>query len=150
MGPSWSMVLLAPSLSKATQDARSPYLKTEAIRIMTQLISAKPNVDQSLIGKTALESLKSTQDEFLASIALSLQDEEMRKAKRARTVLRALEKLLLSLSHPIHDAIYTNLSKAKELLQNLGESESQGIQTACTKLIDEIDSKVTELKASTP
>ncbi len=138
--PNLSQALLADPLSKASQSARSPFLKGECFRLITLLFAAKANVQ----GQDKIERIRVS---FLDSVVAALQDEEMRKAKRVRVVLKALEKFVAIVSSPVTSKTLSRLDTIKGLLEKLGEGESQGVTVMCTKLISDIDAKAEELKA---
>jgi hypothetical protein len=138
---------LASPLSKASQEARSPFLKSEAFRLLSLLFATKPDPNGSDLEKAAAKGIQEVREEFLTSIESALEDVEMRKAKRVRGVLKALEKFVHCLSSPCSKETLENLEKIQTLIIKLGESESNAVKSACTKLTDEIDTKVSELKA---
>jgi hypothetical protein len=141
-----SQVILLSPLSKASQDARSPFLKADAYRLLSLLFASKQNVDSSntTLGKKASEILRAstTQEELLACFAKSLQDEEMNKTKRVRPLLKALEKFLA-----FYITDFRKLETIKALVNDLGEdSDSNAVKSACSKLSGEIEAKTSEIK----
>lgn len=147
--PEISQTFLARPLSKAAQSARSPFLKAESFRLVTLLFSTNPGTQDSKSGQTAEQSLVAAREDFLTAVEAALQDEEMRKAKRVRVILKALEKFVAGLTPPATKEIYTHLDTIKGLLGKLGEGESQGVSAMCTKLVSEMDAKTVELKTKT-
>jgi hypothetical protein len=143
---SLAQATLASPLSKASQEARSPFLKAEAFRLLSILFVTKPDTEASEWGKAAAKGLEEVRDDFLTSMEAALQDVEMRKAKRVRVVLKALEKFVAGLSSPCSGGSLSKLDNVKSLLEKLGESDSQAVQASCAKLMGEIDTKASELK----
>lgn len=137
--PDLAQAFLAEPLSKATKSARSPFLKCECFRLMTQLFSTKSDGHVE-------DKMESIRNAFMDAVETAIQDEEMRRAKRVRFVLKALEKFIATLAAPVSSKTCTHLETIKSLLENLGEGESQGVSSMCTKLIGEMDAKITELR----
>ena len=147
---SLAQATLASPLCKATQEARSPFLKCEAFRLLSMLFSSKPDSDGTELEKAAAKGIEDAQEEFLDSVEAALHDAELRKAKRVRSVLKALEKFLHCLSPPGSPELMGALSKVNASVVKLGESDSNAVKAACTKLTEEIDAKVSELKEAAP
>lgn len=146
--PELSQTFLTRPLSKASLNARSPFLKAESFRLLTLLFATQLGAQDGEAAKAAEKSLGDARDDFLASVEAALQDEEMRKAKRVRVVLKALEKFVAGLVPPASKKTYDHLETIKGLLGKLGEGESQGVSAMCTKLMTEMDAKTAELKES--
>ena len=70
----------------------------------------------------------------------------MRKAKRARTVLKALEKILHCMSSSSTECL-SQLETLKALIDDF-DSDSNAVKAACSKITGEIEAKVAELKAT--
>merc|ERR1712100_581828 len=77
--PSLAQVVLLLPMLKAYESARSPFLKAEAFRILSQLYATTPNPEHSEIERKATGSIKDGSNEVLALFARSLEDEEMKK-----------------------------------------------------------------------
>jgi len=147
--PEWSSRVLIGPLSNASKKARSPFLKMEAFQLLTVLFSSSRS--------NAAEDSHGVKDEdpsFLSSVASALQDEEMRKAKRVRVVLKALEKYLAgfssssSSSSVVDSTAVEHLEKIATALLSLAEGESQGVSVICRKLMSEVETKQKELAAA--
>ena len=143
---SLAQAALASPLLQASREGRSPFLKSEAFRLLALLFATKPDPKGSDLEKAAAKSIQEVQEEFLTSTETALEDVEMRKAKRVRIVLKAVEKFVHCLSSPCSDETLTNIGKIQSLVDNLGESDNNTIKSACTKLSSDIDTKLSELK----
>jgi hypothetical protein len=143
-----AQAILVSPLSKASQDARSPFLKMEAFRLLSLLFAKKPNAESSEIEKKAAVCIQEVQEELLTSFSLSLGDEEMKKTKRVRVLLKALDKFLHCLTSCSADCL-KKLDSLQALVNDLGDSDSNAVKAACTKLAGEIDTKMAELKVDT-
>lgn len=143
-----AQAILVSPLSKASQDARSPFLKMEAFRLLSLLFAKKPNAESSEIEKKAAVCIQEVQEELLTSFSLSLGDEEMKKTKRVRVLLKALDKFLHCLTSCSADCL-KKLDSLQALVNDLGDSDSNAVKAVCTKLAGEIDTKMAELKVDT-
>lgn len=135
-------------LSKASQSARSPFLKAESFRLLSLLLSTTPNAENSETERKAAAAIEDAQEVLLTSFLISLKDEEMKKTKRARALLKALDKFLNSLKSCSADS-FKKLDDVKNLLSDFGDSDSSAMKGACAKLAAEIDTKMAELKVET-
>ena len=129
--PELSAQVLLDPLTQACDNARSPFLKSESFRLLTTLFST-----QSSNGAHS----------FLASVDSALQDEEMRKAKRVRVVLKALEKYIVGLSNTVSSETVRHLDKISHELLQLAEGDSQGVSAICRKLVSDMETKQKELQ----
>jgi hypothetical protein len=145
---SLAQAILVSPLSKASRDARSPFLKAEAFRLLSLLFATKPNAESSEIEKKAAVCIQEVQEELLTSFSLSLGDEEMKKTKRVRVLLKALDKFLHCLTSCSADCL-KKLDSLQALVNDLGDSDSNAVKAVCTKLAGEIDTKMAELKVDT-
>jgi len=137
--PGLSQRLLLEPLCKASREARSPFLKSESFRLLTLLFSKKS------IEMKAEDNPDQVHVIFLAAVEAALKDEEMRKTKRVRVVLKALEKFTAGLS-PLSPESRAKLATIWGLLVKFGEGESEGVSAICTKLVGEIEGKMAEPK----
>jgi hypothetical protein len=135
-------------LSKAAREARSPFLKCEAFRLLSLLFAAKIDPETSDSDKVAFSKLHECGEAFVGAVVAAMEDEEMKKTKRVRTVLKTMEKFVSSLSSPCSPILLTRLGAVKKLLAELKESGGKAIMTTCTKLSDEIGSKIAELETA--
>jgi hypothetical protein len=138
--------LISP-LATAAKEARSPFLKSEAFRLLSVLLSSKPDPNASALEKAASSNLHSAAEELMGAIECSLKDDEMKKTKRVRVVLKAAEKVVSSLASPCSPGVLSRIGVMKTLLQQLEGSESNAIKNICTKLLSDIDKKQEELSA---
>lgn len=148
-----AQILLASPLCTASRSARSPFLKSEAFRLLTPLVgrSIKDSAgDQSDVEKRGLDAMSECCDSFVKSLFEAVQDAEMKKAKRVRDVLKTTEKLLeflektsLDMTHDLDSLVALNDAMLK--LQT--ESESQGVTSLCGLINKKLASVVEELKA---
>jgi hypothetical protein len=145
---SLAQAILVSPLSKASRDARSPFLKAEAFRLLSLLFATKPNAESSEIEKKAAACIQEVQEELLTSFSVSLENEEMKKTKRVRALLKALDKFLHCLTSCSADCL-KKLDSLQALVNDLGDGDSNAVKAACTKLAGEIDTKMAELKVDT-
>ena len=96
----------------------------------------------------ASSKLRDAEEPALESIALALQDEEIRKAKRSRNVLKAAEKLVAIVAIPPSPGVLRRLNEVKDLSKELEESESGAMRNAYKKLQVDISKKMDELVAA--
>jgi hypothetical protein len=146
---SLAQVTLLSPLSKAAQAGRGAFLKSEAFRMLSLLLSTKPDPDSSSdLDKVASRTIYEGGKEVVTAITAALEDDEMRKAKRVRVVLKAMEKFVTNLSPSFKGAskeLLNALAKVTKVLGELSKSESGAVQGLCTKLVSEIESKTKEL-----
>jgi len=133
------------ALGKAAISGRSPFLKTDVYRILSILFASKPNPTLSEAEKIAADIIKNHQQELLTAITSTLQDEEMKKPKRARTVLKAVEKFIPCIEFCSSECLQT-LDTLKSQILKLESSENNSIKSACKKLGEEIDCKINTIK----
>ncbi|CAJ1943042.1 unnamed protein product [Cylindrotheca closterium] len=143
--PHLSQAILLSPLAKATQSGRSPFLKTEVFRILSLLFAARPSSASSEAEKIAADCINSNQQELLAAITKTLEDEEMKKPKRARAVLKAVEKFVPCIEESSSECL-EKLDAMKSQVVKLEASESNAIKSACNKLVGEIDGKISAIK----
>jgi len=146
--PSMGQILLTEPLCKALVDARSPFLKSEAFRLLANIVPTEKdrgendNVKMSALG---LETVKRAFGNVLVGFVEALKTQEMKKAKRLRTVLATTKKWIgfaadsntpiLHLEPPVVEKaqiaaeLLTTLEKEDEtsghLQQNVAELRSQ-------------------------
>lgn len=143
--PSLAQVVLLLPMLKACESARSPFLKAEAFRILSQLYATTPNPEHSEIERKATESIKDGSKEVLALIARSLEDEEMKKTKRARALLKALEKIIQNMPSSATGCL-SHLESLKTLIGDF-DSDSNAVNGACAKIAIDIELKIVEIEA---
>ena len=141
------IVLLVP-LSTASHEARSPFLKSECFRLLSLVLAIKPDPQApSDLDKAAAGKVQEQSKHVIDAIITALEDDEMRKAKRVRSVLKVIEKFVPVLSGSGSSEVIDGLKKTTTLLNDFStESESKPLQTLCNKLKEEIDGKVTEME----
>ena len=141
------IVLLVP-LSTASHEARSPFLKSECFRLLSLVLAIKPDPQApSDLDKAAAGKVQEQSKHVVDAINTALEDDEMRKAKRVRSVLKVIEKFVPVLSGSGSSEVIDGLKKVTTLLNDFStESESKPLQTLCNKLKEEIDGKVTEME----
>jgi hypothetical protein len=98
--------------------------------------------------KAASSNLHSAAEELMGAIECSLKDDEMKKTKRVRIVLKAAEKVVASLASPCSPGVRSRIGVMKTLLQEVEGSESHAIKNICTKLLSDIDKKEDTLFAT--
>ena len=147
-----AQVLLSASLCTASRNARSPFLKSEAFRLLAPLVGKRTKDstgDQADIEKKGVDAMSECCDAFVHSVVEAVQDAEMRKAKRIRDVLKTTEKLIEFLE-PAN--VKTNtIGRLESLREELAElqtaSESQGVTLLCGSISTKLDALVKEAKA---
>lgn len=93
--PLVAQAVLTGSLAKATvSSARSNYLKVECLRMMSRLYNENLNKNVSELERLAFDNIVKSMDAVVEAFAACLEDSEMTKAKRAREVLKGLERIV--------------------------------------------------------
>ena len=137
--PGLAQASIFGALTRATQDARSPFLKMEAFRLLSLLFANKPNAEGSSdTEKMAQAKIHESQDDLLIAINKTLKDEEMVKPKRARVVLKAFEKMLPFISSPVSPEALDLLASIKIEINGLGGKHA-GLNVIAVKLAEQID-----------
>jgi len=117
--PTMAQATLVTSLNEAAREARSPFLKVEAFRLLALLFAVKTDPASSAVDRLAHEKIRKSQEYLLQTFQHTLQDEEMRKPKRVRIVLKALEKVLPCLTGPLSLEALTSLRTTQEKIETL-------------------------------
>jgi len=136
---------LSAPLSQATQDARSPFLKLQAYKLLALLFAGKPNTDKDSLSdmeKISAVKIHESQKDLLSSIQSSISDEQMATPKRARVILKTVEKFLPFLSNPVPS---DNINGVRDAIKNIGREDNQGLESASKKLIEMIDERIKAL-----
>ena len=112
------------------------------------MLTIKPDPHApSDMDKAASTMVQENSEDVVASVVAALEDDEMRKAKRVRSVFKVVEKLLpiVTPSSASEDLAH-GLAKVAKLLNGFfDDTESKPVQSICNKLKTEIDAKVSEL-----
>jgi hypothetical protein len=132
----------------ATQEARSHFLKAEGYRLLALLLSSKPNPESSELEKRAMTSIQEGGQSLLDALEKTLQDPEMRKAKRVRVVLKSLEKFLPYVVMAGSLELAEGLGTVKKHVEDLEGSESNAVKGVSAKLMSEIDETVSSVRAA--
>ncbi len=135
--------VLADEMVVASHEARSPYLKSEAFRILFTLFQIAINSSDALAFDSEVVAVK-----FCESMKKALNDSELIKAKRIRDVLNGFDGFL-SLCNGEKGVrstkIYKPLKEVVDLLQNLKKSsESNAIKSICDKMSERIENEFKE------
>jgi hypothetical protein len=148
---SLAQVVLVVPLTTATKEARSPYLKSESFRLLGALFGRSESADgPSELDTRGRESLKANSSVAISCITGALQDEEMLKTKRAKDVLKAASKLVAFQKTHQKASVCDELVELKGRLEQVNDnSESNGVTSACEKLVSEIDDCVAAMKQET-
>lgn len=136
--------LLSPII-KAAREGRNTFLKTESLRLLSELYNtnAAPSGDDSE-DSSELSVLLSFAAESVAVINEVLQDEEVSKAKRVRDIINACERLVAFCTKHCttttkSDPLWTNLNTMSSQLDKVREETgSEKIQKICTTLKEQI------------
>lgn len=147
-----AQVLIASSMCEAARNSRSPFLKSEAFRLLSTLVgtSAKETTEElSDIEKKGRESMYECSDSFVTSVVEALKDPEMKKAKRVRDILKTAEKLIDFLTKmPQSDSgILSSLTSLKDELVALKDgAESKGVTALCDSLNAKLETFIANSK----
>jgi hypothetical protein len=146
--PTLAQASLLVSLNRATQDARSPFLKVESFRLLALVLSNKPNQEGlSETERMAQAKIHESQDDLLIAISKTLKDDEMVKPKRVRSVFKAFEKMLPVISSPASPEALSMLANIKTEISGLGAKQSS-LNILSTKLVEQIDIRLEELNVA--
>jgi len=145
--PTLAQASLLGALNTATQDARSPFLKVEAFRLLSLLLANTPNEGSTKIEIMTQAKIHESQDDLLVSISKSLIDDEMVKPKRARSVFKAFEKYLPYISSPASLEAMSMLANIKTEIKDLGMKQS-GLNIMSEKLVEKVNLLLRELNAA--
>jgi len=141
-GQSLAQAALAAPVAVATVDARSPFLKSEAFRLLGGLYGTAMNDSSEQIDgikKLGLESLIKAAPEVAKGVADSMKNDDMKKTKRIREILKSAEKLVsFATNHSISDKGFWETFQSLPLNSFATETESHGVKNACEKLATEI------------
>lgn len=139
---SLAQAALAAPVAVATVDARSPFLKSEAFRLLGGLYGTAMNDSSEQIDgikKLGLESLIKAAPEVAKGVADSMKNDDMKKTKRIREILKSAEKLVsFATNHSISDKGFWETFQSLPLNSFATETESHGVKNACEKLATEI------------
>ena len=150
---SMAQILLSSSLCSTSRNARSPFLKSEAFRLLTPLVgrSSKDSTgDHSDVEKKGFDAMSQCCDDFVQSVVEAVKDAEMRKAKRIRDVLKTTEKLvefMEKISIDSAETIERLVSLHEELAKLQTASESQGVTLLCGSISSKLDTLIKDAKA---
>lgn len=92
--PSVAQATLVLPIASAATSARSPFLRCECYRLLAALYNPKLNPQSTDLEKEAMKKAGESAAQAMDSIIAGLKDSEMQKAKRARDILKASEKIL--------------------------------------------------------
>lgn len=140
--PSLAQASLFNALSRATQDARGFYIKLEAFRLLSLLFANKPNPDESSeLQKMAQAKIHESQNDLLAGINKTLNDEEPVKPKLARAIFKAFEKMMPFISSPVSSETLDLMTSIKIEVSGLGGRHAD-LNVIAEKLSEQIDTRV--------
>jgi len=145
--PTLAQASLLGALNIATQDARSPFLKVEAFRLLSLLLANTPNNGSTKIEIMTQAKIHDLQDDLLVAISKSLIDDEMVKPKRARSIFKAFEKYLPYISSPASPEAMSMLVNIKTKIIELGMKQS-GLNIMSVKLVKKVDIRLGEFNAA--
>lgn len=171
-------------LATASRVGRSPFVKVEAFRLLSLLFSVKSEsvtVDKSTekektttaaaANKNADATATVSEDlckEFFHSIQDAVSDKEMKRVKRVKVVLKALDKFVTTQIPPSTESTLEQLDKVKIVIQEFGDgsgndgdndddnssksknknkNQSTTLKDICMKLANEIDTKRSGIKS---
>lgn len=129
-----AVLVLTNALVNASREARSSYLKCECFRIISSLYL----IQQSQTEGVAV--LSKAAPSLSTSLSLALQDDEMRKTKRVRDVLKAVERFSKFANEYGDNEIWSGLKEVQvEIMALMNFSDSSAVQNICKKLNEDID-----------
>jgi hypothetical protein len=141
---------LAGPLAEACKEARSPFLKSESFRLMTSLLTR--SVDDEKLSKMGRASLQEASSSLAAAVVDALQNEDMKKTKRVRDVLKAAGKLVAFVAETsqIDPLLLSFLKEMRERLASIKDTtESSGVSNTCGKLLGELDDVLSKNETAT-
>lgn len=151
-----AMTLCSSAMCNASKAARSPFLKSEAFRILSimlaRAIQFSSDDSQETDDGRGVEALRTSCRSLVNSLVEAMQDSEMKKTKRIRDVLKTAEKLVafLEKSEKVHSDTLTSFITLKEQIDlNQEESASQGVSSLCESVSGKLEVFITEFKAKT-
>lgn len=146
--PVMAQVCLAPALAKATNDARSTFLKSECYRYFSLLCNGKLNPNETEIEKIGIQHMIESIETILDGIVSALQDDEMKKTKRIREVLKCLEKIVTNetLLNVINKKRRNKIKLSLEDVRN--QTESENVKMMAVKIEKLMESKTSSSSTS--
>jgi len=137
---------LTKPLAQAATEARSAFLKCESLRLLSMLHNSKLNTKTSELEKLAFDRMLDAADPVLDAFLVSLNDDDMRKTKRAREVLKAMERVFAFLASDPKGRV--KLRDRMDLVKLLSEvkssTESHNVASSCDKLLLTLKSDQTQ------
>lgn len=136
--------VLTSELVKASKEARGSYLKAESFRLLTTLFNVKED-DEPDVKATLMK----VSTDLFDSLVLALNDNDLKKAKWVRGILKVAEKVVDFTSSHGDANMWDGVSKLSEPLQKLSNiSESNGVKSSCEKLEKKINEELEKRAAS--
>lgn len=137
-----SLSVLAQPLANAAGTAKTAFLKTESFKLLTLLLNPKLHQVSGYKEEDKVDILtRHTVDAVINACASALQDTEMKKAKRAREVLKTLARSLDFSEFSECSPTPSSVKDVKASLQSFClDSESQGLKAVADKLMPRLDS----------
>jgi len=141
--PSIARITMTKSLSTAANESRSPYLKSESFRILSDVYSLKQtggdtadSSSNNLLDNASFDALNDEALSVLKVIELALQDNDLIKGKRVRDVLKACETIASFISDSkTNREVRLSLGILSTPLNLLTESSASiNVKNVCTKL----------------
>jgi hypothetical protein len=139
--PVMAQVILSVSLCKAARDARSPFLKSEAFRLLSLLFGQMFALEGQAhtIRSSAESSLEALAKSFSEATVATLNDAEMKKTKRVKDVLKAVEKfagVLAKSTFPLSKTAGMKLGELKSAVEVFNsKAENKGVTNTCEKIM---------------
>lgn len=139
--PVLAQACLCMALASAVSNARSSFLRSESLRLLSLLYNPNLNPNKSNMDHIAFEQMLEAVDRVLLSASACLKDADMLKAKRVREVLKTLEKMFLFLlaAEGTLSPNAEHFVETKELVKKLqADSDSKGVNNLSEKLLKTI------------
>ena len=130
-------------MCKAASESRTPYLKAESFRLLSSVVPTVADDDggQKEVGPETAWVQKAFAG-FILALKTSLQDDEMKKAKRLRDILKTADKWVqFGTKHVSLDPqSVEDINEIVELLNEVGgASESDLVKQGCKDLVSHLE-----------
>jgi hypothetical protein len=131
--PQIAQMVLPQQLAKAASEGRY-FIKVESFRLLSLVFN--PNLSQGdrEIEKIATEAMKISVGPSLDSVVLALSDSEMKKAKRAREVLKTLEQIIVFMEVTEYVALPSIAKVRGTLASFILDSENPSLKSSCEEM----------------
>eukprot|EP00548_Thalassiothrix_antarctica_P002998 CAMPEP_0194144876 /NCGR_PEP_ID=MMETSP0152-20130528/13864_1 /TAXON_ID=1049557 /ORGANISM="Thalassiothrix antarctica, Strain L6-D1" /LENGTH=1413 /DNA_ID=CAMNT_0038844891 /DNA_START=70 /DNA_END=4311 /DNA_ORIENTATION=- len=146
-------VLLVSPLCQASGDARNNFLKSECFRLLSILLSLNKMNPESSASETCEmgdKVVRKNYNLFAKSLLEAIKNDEMRKGKRVRELLKTIEKFIDYIDRKAgEEATLNDIMKAlvAEIISLKSASESSGVTSVCDSLTLKINEYISKSQA---